>query len=382
MPKFGYRSAACGTGVSPVLWAYCTGKMPVPLLVLKSFLGVILLFCGGAVRADALLPAGIPKSEFIYDSHPPTLSAHASTIAQTADGLVAAWFGGTAETKPDVTIWISRCRDGTWSAPVEVADGVQPDGSRFACWNPVLFQYPGGPLDLFYKVGPSPREWWGMLIESADGGMTWSHPRRLPPQILGPIKDKPVLLTGGVLLCPSSGENDGWRVHMEFTSDRGTTWSRTGPLNDPRMFELIQPTILDHGARGIQILCRSKQKRIVESWSRDGGKTWGEFKATLLPNPNAGIDAVCLRNGQSMLVYNDSTEARSPLNIAISDDGKIWKAGPALETETGDGEFSYPAIIQATDGLVHVTYTWKRLRIKHVVIDPSKLVVHDFPPGN
>ena len=382
MPKFDYRTAGRGTDVSPVLWAYCTRTVPVPLLVLRSFLGLILLFGGAHVRADVRLPAGILKSEFIYDAHPPTLSAHASTIAQTADGLIAAWFGGTAETKPDVTIWISRCRSGTWSAPVEVADGVQPDGSRFACWNPVLFQYAGGPLDLFYKVGPSPREWWGMLIESADGGKTWTHPRKLPAGILGPIKDKPVLLTRGTLLCPSSSENDGWRVHMEFTSDRGTTWSRTDALNDPHTFELIQPTILDHGTRGIQILCRSKQKWIVQSWSTDGGKTWGEFTATSLPNPNAGIDAVCLKDGRSLLVYNDSKNERTPLNIALSDDGKTWKAGPALETETGAGEFSYPAIIQSTDGLVHITYTWKRLRIKHVVIDPAKLVVHDVLTGN
>lgn len=348
-----------------------------PLLVLKSFLGVILLFCGAAARADPLLPAGILKSEFIYDSHPPTPSAHASTIAQTTDGLVAAWFGGTAELKPDVTIWLSRCRDGTWSAPEEVADGIQPDGSRFACGNPVLFQYPGGPLELFYKVGPSPKEWWGMMMESADGGKTWSRPRKLPAGILGPIKDKPVLLSSGVLLCPSSTESDGWRIHMEFTSDLGVTWSRTDPLNDPHAFELIQPTILDHGADGIQILCRSKQKQIVEGWSHDGGKTWGGFTPTLLPNPNSGIDAVCLKSGRALLVYNDSPVARSPLNIAVSEDGKTWKAGPALETEAG--EFSYPAVIQTADGLVHITYTWKRLRIKHVVIDPSKLVLHDLP---
>ncbi len=243
----------------------------------------------------------------------------------------------------------------------------------------MLFQYPNGPLDLFYKVGPSPREWWGMMMESSNGGKTWTRPRKLPEGILGPIKDKPVMLHGGVLLCPSSTENDGSRVHMEFTSDGGATWSRTDSLNDPHTFELIQPTILDHGSAGIQILCRSKHKRVVESWSHDDGKTWGEFTATPLPNPNAGIDAVCLKSGRAVLIYNDSSVARSPLNIAVSVDGKKWKAGPALETETGSGEFSYPAVIQTTDGLVHITYTWKRTRIKHVVVDPTRLELRDFP---
>ena len=82
---------------------------------------------------------------------------------------------------------------------------------------------------------------------------------------------------------------------------RGETWSKTNPLNDPKTFGLIQPTILDHGSAGIQMLCRSKQKFIVESWSKDDGKSWGHFAATTLPNPNSGIDAVMLKDGRSLV---------------------------------------------------------------------------------
>ncbi len=340
---------------------------------------VFLILCAAVAGAEpAARPPGIVSSEFIYDANSPTLSCHASTIAQTPDGLIAAWFGGTAETRPDVTIWTSICKDGIWSAPAEVADGIQPDGTRFPCWNPVLFQHPGGVLQLFYKVGPNPREWWGMLIESTDGGRKWSRPRRLPRGILGPIKDKPVLCPDGVLLCPSSEEAaDGWRVHIEFTNDRGATWTRTEPLNDPRQFDLIQPTILQHSARDLQILCRSKQKRIVESWSHDAGKTWGPFAATPLLNPNSGIDAVTMKDGRSIVIFNQSTTERFPLCVAVSDDGKAWRAGPALETEPG--EYSYPAIIQTSDGKVHVTYTWKRVRIRHVVLDPARMQLKDLP---
>jgi len=322
--------------------------------------------------------AAIVKTEFIYEQAP-FPSCHASTIAETKEGLVAAWFGGTGERNPDVGIWVSR-RDKTgWSNVTEVANGIQPDGKRYACWNPVLFQPARGPLMLFYKVGPSPSEWWGMLMTSPDGGVRWSQPRRLPDGILGPIKNKPVQLQDGSILCGSSTENAGWRVHMERTSDMGDTWEKTGPLNDRSQFGAIQPAILVHRSGEIQILCRSRQSKITESWSSDGGKTWSAMKATALPNPSAGIDAVMLKDGRALVVYNHTEKSRSPLNVAVSSDGRLWKAALILENQPG--EYSYPAVIQTADGLVHITYTWKRQRIKHVVIDPLKLVLRDMPDG-
>ena len=92
-----------------------------------------------------------------------------------------------------------------------------------------------------------------------------------------------------------------------------------------------------------------------------------------------GIDAVMLRDGRALLVYNHTENARSPLNMAVSVDGTIWKAALVLEDQPG--EYSYPAVIQTSDGLVHITYTWKRERIKHVVIDPTRLVLRDMPDG-
>jgi predicted neuraminidase len=129
----------------------------------------------------------------------------------------------------------------------------------------------------------------------------------------------------------------------------------------------------------MQLLCRSKQKRIVECWSDDGGKTWGKMAATVLPNPNSGIDGVSLKDGRALLVYNHTEAGRSPLNVAMSKDGRTWQA--ALVLEDAPGEYSYPAVIQTSDGKVHVTYTWKRQRIKHVVLDAEKLVLRDMPEG-
>ena len=90
---------------------------------------------------------------------------------------------------------------------------------------------------------------------------------------------------------------------------------------------------------------------------------------TSLPNPNSGTDALTLLDGRQLLVYNPVAEGRTPLAVALSVDGKTWR--DVLTLEKQPGEYSYPAAIQSADGLVHITYTWKRLRIKHVVVDPA-----------
>lgn len=315
----------------------------------------------------------IVKSEFIYKPEDVSFpGCHASTIIQTKTGLLAAWFGGTAEKNPDVCIWISSNTDGKWSKPVQAANGIITKEKRYPCWNPVLYNS-GEKILLFYKVGPSPSEWWGELITSSDNGKTWSQPQRLPENIYGPIKNKPVLLSGGELLCPSSSENRGWRIHMERTSDLGATWARTPALNKKKT-GVIQPAILLHKEGEIQILCRSTAAVIMTSWSNDSGLTWSKLAPAGLPNPNSGIDAVTLRNGLHLLVYNHLIEGRRMLNVSVSDDGKEWQAAVLLENDAENSEYSYPAVIQTDDGLVHITYTWNRKLIKHVVLDPAKIV--------
>ena len=324
-----------------------------------------------SLQAKGAHQNAVLKTEFIYETAP-FPSCHASTIVETKAGMVAAWFGGTAERHPDVGIWSSRLENGKWSVPVEVANGVQSPAERYPTWNPVLFQPKSGPLLLFYKAGPSPSTWWGMMMTSDDQGKSWSKPRRLPEGILGPIKNKPVQLANGEILCPSSSEgNNGWRVHFERTSDLGQTWKTTGPLNEGREIAAIQPSILFHSELKLQAIGRTRQSKIFEIWSEDGGKTWGKLSLTSLPNPSSGTDAVTLKDGRHLLVYNPTTRGRSPLNVAISADGKEWKDVHVLENEQGS-EFSYPAVIQTADSLVHITYTWKRKRIKYVVLDPGK----------
>lgn len=322
---------------------------------------------------------GIVKSEFIFDV-PPTPQCHASTIVETESGLVAAWFGGEHEKHPNVGIWVARERDGRWSTPVEVANGLQSDGTRHPTWNPVLFQPRGAPLMLFYKVGPDPKSWWGMLTTSANEGASWSTPRRLPAGVLGPIKNKPVQLANGDILAPSSTEDDGWKVHFERSPDLGQSWSLTPPVNDGRTLGAIQPSILHHADGTLQAVGRTRQGKIFTIESRDAGASWGRMSLLDLPNPNSGIDAVTLADGRQLLVYNHTARGRGVLNVAVSNDGVHWMAALVLENEPGE-EFSYPAVIQASDGLVHITYTWKRQKVRHVVVDPSKLVLRPILNG-
>lgn len=340
-----------------------------------SRFSVSLLFTALAVPILASGHSALLRAEFIYEKAP-FPSCHASTIVEVTPGkLVAAWFGGTAEKNPDVGIWVSRHEGAAWSTPVEVANGVQPSGPRVPTWNPVLFQPRTGPLLLFYKVGPSPQTWWGELRTSADGGRTWGAAQKLPNGIYGPIKNKPVQLADGTILCPTSDETDEkpskWRVYFERTSDLGKTWTKTEFFNDGIEVGAIQPSILFLGGEKMQAVGRTRQGKVFTISSPDLGRTWGKMALTSLPNPSSGTDAVTLADGRQLLVYNHTPRGRTPLNVAISKDGASWQSVVELETEPG--EYSYPAVIQAADGLVHLTYTWKRQKIRHVVLDPKKL---------
>jgi predicted neuraminidase len=348
----------------------------------------------GNYRIPPLAKAGegaLIGSTFIYPlDDRPTPQCHASTIAETPAGLVVAFFAGTHESHPDVGIRVSRLVNNKWTRPVEVVNGIINDSLRYPCWNPVLFQLKEKELLLFYKVGPEPQKWWGMLTRSKDNGITWSAPVKLGTDpavehLLGPIKNKPVQLSDGTILCPTSieyprrGEDQDWRVYFEMSKDEGRSWKVIGPINDGIEFDAIQPSILHYPNGDLQVLCRTRQNVIAESWSKDNGQTWSKMTATSLPNPNSGTDAVTLKDGRQLLVYNHTTKSgaepkgRNMLNLAISADGKTWKPVMTFENVPIEDGYAYPAIIQSTDGKVHVTYTYNRRSVKYACIDPAKL---------
>ncbi|MFC3563122.1 sialidase family protein [Pedobacter jamesrossensis] len=317
-------------------------------------------------------PVQIISSAYIFENAP-FEACHASTLVQIDNKtIMSAWFAGNYEGSNDVSIWSSTNKNGNWSKPVKIANGVQNESLSYPCWNPVLFKAKNGTLYLHYKVGQNPRNWWAEYKTSNNNGKTWSAAIKLPDGFLGPIKNKPVQLSNGNILYPSSTESldeKKWNIHIEKTDALAKNWKKINI--DCDTFGVIQPSILTYPNGKLQLLCRSRQNVIIESWSMDNGETWSKLKPTKLPNPNSGSDAVTLKDGRQLLIYNPLAsgknwwEGRSILKLAISNDGENWTNIYTLE-EHPTGEYSYPAIIQGKDGTIHLSYTSRRKKIKYV----------------
>ena len=353
----------------------------------------------------------IVKDEFLYTkaSFP---SCHSGTIVELDNGdLVSAFFGGSYERHPDCCIWICRKskNDKEWSEPILAADGVfdrndpmakiagitdQIKDSRKACWNPVLFKHPNGELWLFYKIGLKVADWTGWLVRSKDGGKTWSKREPLPEGFLGPIKNKPEFINGRII-CPASTEGEGgWRIHFEYSDDLGKSWKKSFPVDydkallsqdmtlpadsaEEKNIYAIQPSILKHDDGRLQVICRTRNCKLATSWSYDNGETWSKVVLLDVPNNNSGTDAVTLKDGTHVLIYNNFSTVpgtkkgvRTPVGIALSTDGVNWKYVLTLE-DSPVSQYSYPAIIQGRDGKIHVIYTWRRQRMKYQQLDLS-----------
>ena len=299
------------------------------------------------------------KKEFIYDPKTPVNipSCHAATLIKTADGILAAWFGGTHEGHDDVQIYVAHRSDadGTWTAP-QCVSVVEPIPN----WNPVLYDN-GEEILLYYKRSKEIHSWNTMFTTSRDGGATWAEPRRLCEDDIdgrGPVKNKPIRLSNGTILAGASFEQGPWRCFADISSDNGYTWEQTPFLPVPTEdTEVIQPSLWEDN-RGVHMLVRSKNKKIFRSDSTDFGKTWCTLYPTALPNNNSGLDLVKVAENRIILCCNPVTEGRTPLSLFESiDSGDTFVRLFDLETEPG--EYSYPAVI--TDGkYLYGCYTWKR----------------------
>ena len=333
---------------------------------------------------------GIIADEFLYTkaSFP---ECHSATIAETTKGdLVATYFGGTKERNPDVCIWVSRKLKGkdTWTAPQMVADGVLNDTLRKACWNPVVYQIPGGDLVIYFKIGKSVSDWTGWMVRSKDGGKTWSKRMPLQKDYLGPVKNKPVM-SKGRLIAPTSIEKNGWRLYFEYSDDMGKTWQRTDYVAaDSMMVDgkmklkdlAIQPSIIFLNDGRLAAVARTRSEHVGITYSDDNGKTWSKLKLITLPNNNSGLDAVTLSDGTHVMICNEKPiphgikngkGLRTPLSLMRSTDGESWQHWMTLE-DSPISQYSYPSIIQTSDGHIHCIYTWRRQRIKHVEIVPEQ----------
>jgi predicted neuraminidase len=371
-------------------------------VVAMLLMGAGLCAAQSAAESNGFIFAPLKSGHAVAGTQPDN---HASTIVELKSGdLLAAWFGGTWEGAANVKIYGARFHAGAWSAPFELArtEGV-------ACWNPALFHTKDGRLWLYYKTGTHPSTWTGLRKVSTDEGQTWSAAEPLPEGILGPIKDKPLVLADGTIVSGSSVEHGKWDAWIERSTDNGKTWTKAGPITVPENEDvpdaaflaataraadapdvqgaertklyvpaketvgIIQPTVVELAPHHLRFFARghSRSARIAVADSFDDGKTWTAARFIQVPNPNSGIDAVRLRDGRIVLIFNNSTNARTPLNLAVSSDGEHFTVFKTLED--GPGQYSYPAIVQATNGDLLMTYSWRRQTIKFVRVPLSEV---------
>lgn len=353
-----------------------------------------------ALASAAPLLAEHDRARAILEEHriphgplPEKHETHASTITEAAAGtLIAAWFAGTKENAPDVSIWASRKEPGAkaWAEPVIVDDGRR-DGRDYATWNPVLFTDPkSGMIYLWYKItgeGPEhgPRNWWGAVRTSLDAGRTWSariwlprvdpaaHPVFAPygGRATGPVKNRPLILPDGSLLCGSSTETKpGWRVHFEIYQPGDWTGAKHGvKIIGPIEGEGIQPSFVTLSPDFRRLKAFTREDGITST--SDGGMTWSPIAASPVKTAK-GFHAITTGDGWHFFACN-KTASRQPLELARSRDGERWETIlPALRAD-GKKQMDYPTLIQTRDGRLHLVHSYGRESINHLVLDTGYL---------
>lgn len=319
------------------------------------------------------------RSELIFEpgSVAGRPSCHASTLVELPDGeLLAAWFAGSKEGAPDVAELGARLPPDAkkWSKPRVLVDTPnKSDG------NPVLHVDRQGRVWIFYvtKENDLRPQWAQCPLKcrvSTDGGRSFGKEKVIHPELGWMDRNKPIYLANGDLLLPIYDERD-WTSLMFISPDDGATWFPSQRIAGKG--GNIQPTVVQLSDGSLLALMRtgSDDHRLWRATSHDNGRTWTSPVETDLPNPNSGCDMVKLADGHLVLAFNDSAKGRTPLTVALStDEGRTWPVRRNLET--APGEFSYPAIIQSRDGMIHVTYTFQRKSIKHAVFNEAWLGEH------
>ncbi len=359
-----------------------------------------------ATRFAEILPSpssihGEPFKEEEFIAAPGNMQVHAASIAELKDNTLAAvWYGGKYEGSTDTCIYFTtRALGKSWTPPVGIVNraSASKELNRYIkkIGNPLVFTDQDDRLVLLF-VTVSVGGWSGSSLNikvSSDRGRTWSRSQRLT---LSPffnvselVRNNPLRLTDGGFVVPIYHEFIG--IFSELL------WLRPGDTEHAPVYfktrftwgmQYLQPAIVGLAPNSVVAFHRSgrRNSRIAMSLSRDVGMTWTTPQSLDLPNPGSGLNALPLSDGRVLLAFNDSSSRRDNLALAVSNKepterehmerhGKElqqFQRAAVLENTPGE-EFSYPYMLRTRDGKIHLVYTWRRERIKHVVFNEDWL---------
>ncbi len=306
------------------------------------------------------------------------LAAHSASFAVLPDdSLIAVWFAGSHEGKPDVETFQSYFKDGQWTLAKAIVsrEELSRDTHLFVkkLGNPVIYRALDNALHLFV-VSVSVGGWSGSSINhltSIDGGKTWRNAKKL---ILSPVfnisslvRINPITLTSGGFYLPIYHEAIRTYPELLYFNSKGDFISQRRFNNGNH---LVQPAIAVLSSTEAYVYFRNHSNKLSDvlmmQQTKDGGMTWSKIIPTNLSNPDASIAVINLDDGRILMVRN--VDDRRKLVLSITHDGVKWKNIAFLEktnSDKSDMEFSYPNI-QMHDGMIDILYTWKRKDIKHV----------------
>jgi predicted neuraminidase len=320
------------------------------------------------------------------------ISVHSPSLTSLRNGnLLAVWYGGSREGGRDVRIYrsIFNQKTGEWEkeSPLTGPAETEADLARHIrkLGNPTLVTDATGKVWLFY-VTVSVGGWSGGSINyrtSMDDGAHFGPAKRLVTtpffNISTLVRTTPILYQDGTLGLPVYHELFGKFAELLRIGPDGTaldkiriSWGRSS----------LQPSIVPiDGIRGMAFLRYSGEetpKRILTSYTADGGQSWSPTEKLTFPNPNSSVMGLRLHDGTLLLVFNNSEKNRGDLSLAKSvDNGKQWKIVHTFESTTlsanENRELSYPSLIQAEDLTIHLLYSSNRKQIRHVAFNPAFL---------
>ncbi len=340
---------------------------------------------------EAFLPAPFPSS-------------HGASLLLLKNGdLLCFWFSGEWEGDGDVGILVSRLAKGAtrWAQPIR----IDHDKTK-SYQNPVGFQAPDGRIWLIHTsqdAGQGQANAVVLRVTSDDNGHTWNGPNPLftdpgsfvrQPIVLSP-KNEWIL---PMYYTPSRGIIAGAESNYSVTkisADYGKTWRE---CRIPNSNGAVHPNVIRLTDSSYVMFFRSRFADWIYKSTSSDGCSWTAPAPTQLPNNNSSVQAALLGNGHLVLAFNNSSAStsggkaqaapRKPLSVALSEDGgKTWpwirdiETGDAAITGTvGDpldkkehikgsaayDEYSYPTLVQGTDGDIHLAFTYRREGIKYV----------------